>query len=68
MRIYDNGVYRDMTEEEFSEMAQAEREHYKESEQGEGDITDRVLALEKETLTTQLAIAELAEIMLGGVM
>jgi len=53
MRVYDNGIYRDMTEEEIKNNAVVQ--------QSEPDITDadRLVALEA-------AFMELAEVVLNG--
>ena len=63
-RVYDNGVYRDMTQEEIKEFEKIQQENQNQVQ--EPTLEDKVVSLQEENQFLKDCILEMSEIVYGG--
>ena len=63
-RVYDNGVYRDMTQEEIKELEKMQQESQNQVQ--EPTLEDKVASLQEENQFLKDCILEMSEIVYGG--
>ena len=63
-RVYDNGVYRDMTQEEIEEFEKMQQESQNQFQ--EPTLEDKVASLQEENQFLKDCILEMSEIVYGG--
>ena len=63
-RVYDNGVYRDMTQEEIKEFEKIQQENQNQVQ--EPTLEDKVASLQEENQFLKDCILEMSEIVYGG--
>lgn len=64
MRIYDNGIYRDMTQEEIEELEKIQQEN--QNQINEKTLDEKVASLQEENQMLKECILEMSEIVYGG--
>ena len=63
-RVYDNGVYRDITQEEIKEFEKMQQENQNQVQ--EPTLEDKVANLQEENQMLKECILEMSEIVYGG--
>ena len=63
-RVYDNGIYRDMTQEEIKEFEKVQQENQNQAQKP--TLEDKVASLQEENQFLKDCILEMSEIVYGG--
>ena len=63
-RVYDNGIYRDMTQEEIKEFEKMQQENQNQVQ--EKTLDEKVASLQEENQMLKECILEMSEIVYGG--